>query len=109
MRPRCFLIERPTRQMDFESVKRFGELKVVFEDGEHRASIFSTDDFLQCLRTELAKKKFSPTEDYIVAAGSLAVMALAIAEIVVQYGAINLLVFHSARGEGQYVSRTVAR
>jgi hypothetical protein len=102
------LIEEPKRDMDLSTAQRFGDVEVIFPEGQRRASIFATEDFLSQLVTELRRRDYDPNLDYIVAAGSVAAVTLAIGEIASLYGSIQVLIFNSARGEdGQYISRTI--
>lgn len=98
---RAFVVE-PT-DLDLTTASEHGKVHWLYAQGERRPSMTSSR-FGEDLLRRLASAEFDSQRDAIVVAGSVAVLAIAIAEIAKEYGRLNLLVFHS--GKRRYVRVT---
>lgn len=75
-RPRCFVIEQPTRtDRNIADTSEFGQLTYLFPPECRRPSIFDCDRMADAIEKALLDFDYDPDNDYLVLAGSLILVA----------------------------------
>ncbi len=100
---RVFILE-PV-QFNVENVKKFGEVVYIFSNFDRRPSIWA-EEYAQTVVDVLESKHFNPEEDVFLAAGKMVPIAIVIAELVMEYDGVRLLLFNAVSPQ-HYVIHTV--
>ena len=100
MTARAFAVEQG--KQDLSKAKEYGRIVYLFKADGERSSIWS-NDFPQEVLTALEEYNYDPENDYLIVAGSMVPIALAVGRLVSQFGSIKALLYNSS--EGCYISR----
>ncbi len=112
---RVFLIE-PTKHLDLAPALKYGELVTVFDpkslqrraaDGSRvfRPSVFNPNEYGRTFLADLERHDFDPDSDYVIVAGGVIGITIAVTAVMLKYGRARLLVFNSTQNE--YVDKHI--
>lgn len=96
--PRCFLLEPTRAEFNLESVKNYGEIKLLFPAG-FPISLGQPDIFESAIIDRLQQVDYDCCSDYIIVSGKLSRIACTMAIIGTKFEEIKLLVYNDRTGE----------
>lgn len=100
---RVFIVE-PCR-LDVRNAAEFGTIEYLFDENDHRASIW-THDFLNEISNVLKKKKYDPSRDFFAVSGRLVPVTMAAIHILSLYKRVRFLFFNAV--DRNYVERELS-
>lgn len=101
--PLVLLAEQPNERIDVSKAKSFGEVRVLFNDGD--PSCFSSDAYVARLKERLHALDFNPNTDYFCLAGPVANTSFVLAALLREHKVVRVLLY--SPGANGYLSRTI--